>query len=125
MKSIHIPLTLVAVSALVLTGCTSRTYTKETVYTPAPAPTVVQSSASVAPPIVVDTPPPPPRTEAPPPAPSATAVWAPGYWSWNNGQYEWVAGHWEVSQAGYSWVPHRWENVNGRWQLTGGAWVRQ
>lgn len=125
MKNIRIPLTLVAVSAVVLSGCASRTtHTKEVVYTPAPAPTVVQS-ASVAPPIVVDTPPPPPRTEAPPPAPSAGAVWVPGYWSWNNGQYEWMSGHWEISQAGYSWVPHRWENVNGRWQLTGGAWVRQ
>jgi len=119
-----LPIALAALSALALVGC-SRTYTKETVYTPAPTPAVVQGVGVSPTVIVVDSPPPAPRTEAPPAPPSAGVVWVPGYWGWNNGQYDWVAGHWETARSGYAWVPHRWELVNGRWQLMGGTWVRQ
>jgi hypothetical protein len=73
----------------------------------------------------VDVAPPAPRVEAQSPPPATGAVWVPGYWGWNNGQYDWVAGHWEQGRTGYAWIPYRWEQVNGRWQLNGGTWVRQ
>jgi hypothetical protein len=120
MRKISIALT--ALSALALVGC-SRT-TREVVYTPAPAPAVVQGAGTPAV-IVVDRAPPAPRVEAPPPPTSPGTVWVPGYWSWNGSQYDWTAGHWETARSGYTWVPHRWEMVNGRWQLMGGTWVRQ
>jgi hypothetical protein len=114
-----ISLVLTALSALALIGC-GRT-TREVVYTPAPA--TVQSGTPTV--IVVDREPPAPRTEAQPPSPGSGAVWVPGYWNWTGTQYDWVAGHWETGRVGYTWVPHRWEMVNGRWQLTGGTWIRQ
>lgn len=114
------PLVLTA-CALVLAGCASRTtHTREVVYTPAPAP-AVQS----APVVVAETPPPPPQAESVPARPNADAVWTAGYWSWANGQYTWVPGHWEMPRDGYVWVPQRWEQVDGRWQSTGGTWMRQ
>jgi hypothetical protein len=117
-----------AIAAVALTGCISRTIERETVMTP-PATTVVQTtpapSSSSAPVVVATVAPPPPHAENVPPAPSADAVWIPGYWNWSNGQYNWVPGRYEAGRVGYRWVPQRWENVGGQWQMTGGAWVRQ
>lgn len=117
-----IPIALAAVSALALVGC-GRT-TREIVYTPAPQPAVVQGAGTPTV-IVVDRAPPAPRVETQPAPPGTGAVWVPGYWNWTGTQYDWVAGHWESGRSGYAWVPHRWEMVNGRWQLTGGTWIRQ
>jgi hypothetical protein len=54
-------------------------------------------------------------------------VWIPGSWNWSsaNNQYTWVPGRYEQAKVGYRWVPTRWEHIEGRWQMTGGAWVRE
>jgi hypothetical protein len=123
--------TLIAAATLAavgLAGCVSRTIERETVTSPPPT-TVVQTAPSQttgsAPVVVASVAPPPPQQENIPPAPSADSTWIPGYWNWGNGQYSWVPGHYESGRVGYRWVPNRWENVNGQWQMTGGAWVRQ
>ena len=116
-----------AIGAVALAGCVTRTIERETVTSP-PATTVVQTVPAATPsmPVVVAaTAPPPPQNETIPAAPSPDAVWVPGYWNWANGQYTWVPGRYETGRVGYRWVPQRWENVNGQWQMTGGAWVRQ
>jgi hypothetical protein len=118
--------TVVAVgslAALALAGCVSRTVERQVV-TPA-QPTVVQTAPAPAPVVVATVAPPQPQNETIPPAPTADAVWVPGYWNWANGQYNWVPGRYETGRVGYTWVPQRWENVNGQWHMTGGAWVRQ
>ena len=127
---IKMPNKLVVIGALAtvaLAGCVTRTIEKETVMTPAPAPTttVVQTAPATAPAVVAGVAPPPAHTETIPPAPSADSVWVPGYWNWSNGQYTWVPGRYEAGRVGYRWVPQRWENINGQWHMTGGAWVRQ
>ena len=113
-----------AVAAVSLAGCSTKVIEREVIHTPAPQAATVQAPPAT--PIVVATVQPPPlQVESVPPAPSSDAVWIPGYWNWSNDQYVWVKGRYEPSRVGYSWVPNRWEHVNGRWQMTGGAWVRQ
>jgi YXWGXW repeat-containing protein len=69
---------------------------------------------------------PPPPTEAPPPPPRAGFIWAPGYWSWDDGRYVWVQGHWMEARPGYYWVPDGWEHhVEERgphWHFAPGHW---
>lgn len=113
-----------ALAAVALAGCVSRTVERQVVTAPQP-PTVVQTAPATAPVVVATTAPPAPQNETIPTAPSADATWIPGYWNWANGQYTWVPGRYESGRVGYRWVPQRWENVNGQWQMTGGAWVRQ
>lgn len=46
--------------------------------------------------------PPAPIAESTPPQPSSSAVWVPGYWSYENGtSYVWVPGRWQTPPAGY------------------------
>lgn len=115
------------VAAMALAACTTRTVEREVIHNP---PTVVQSApaqtAPAAPPVVVATvAPPPAQTEVVPPPPASNMVWIPGYWNWSNNQYNWVPGRYEPAKTGYRWVPTRWEHIEGRWQMTGGIWVRE
>ncbi len=112
-----------AVAALSL-GCSTRVIEREVIHTPAPQAAAPQV-APAQPVVVATVQPPPQRPETVPQAPTSDAVWIPGYWNWSNDQYVWVPGRYEPGRVGYNWVPNRWEHVNGRWQMTGGAWVRQ
>jgi WXXGXW repeat (2 copies) len=125
-----------AVAAVSLAACSTRTIEREVIHTPAAQPTTVQVTPAPQPATVQVTPattpvivaavqPPPAQTETVPPAPAADMVWIPGYWNYSNNQYVWVAGRYEPAKIGYIWAPNRWEHINGRWQMTGGAWVRQ
>ena len=112
-----------AIAAVSLAGCSTRVIEREVIHTPAPQAAVQPAPAT--PVVIAAVQPPPPQVEKVPPAPTSDAVWIPGYWNWSNDQYVWVAGRYEPARVGYTWVPNRWEHVNGRWQMTGGAWVRQ
>jgi WXXGXW repeat (2 copies) len=114
-----------ALAAVSLAGCSTRVVEREVIHTPAAQPATVQVAPAPAPVIVAAVQPPPAQVETVPPAPSADMVWIPGYWNYSNNQYVWVAGRYEPAKIGYVWAPNRWEHVNGRWQMTGGAWVRQ
>jgi hypothetical protein len=121
---------LTAIAAVSLAGCSTRVIERETIHMPAPqAAAPAQAAPATAPvttPIIVATvQPPAPQVEKAPPAPAPDSVWIPGYWNLVNGQYVWVPGRYEPARVGYTWVPNRWEHVNGQWQMTGGAWVRQ
>ena len=124
MNQTKLAIAAATVAAISMTACTTRTYEREVITQPA-QPAVTQAPPATAPVVVASAPPPPMRQEAIPPAPSADAVWIPGYWIWANGQYNWVPGRYEAGRVGYVWVPSRWENVNGQWTMTGGAWIRQ
>ncbi|MGZ8273979.1 MAG: hypothetical protein ACXWUM_08680 [Burkholderiaceae bacterium] len=115
-----------AIAAMALAGCITRTIERETVTSPSATTTVqaAPAAAATAPVVRAVTAPPPPQNETIPASPSPDATWVPGYWNWANGRYTWVPGRYEAGRAGYRWVPQRWENVNGQWQMTGGAWVR-
>jgi hypothetical protein len=118
-----VPLIAVASVAL-LAGC----------YSPPPqnAQPMVYNPAGMTPPyattttvVMAPSAPPPNPYETVPPAPSSTAYWQAGHWTylngqwtWINGQYvqspspnvnAWVPGHWEQASNGYVWV-------NGYWQ---------
>jgi hypothetical protein len=125
-EAIMFKITLIAAATvLVLAGCAR---TREVIVTtpqPAPAQPVIVQQAPAQPTIVVDVAPPPPQSESVPPTPYSGAAWIPGYWNYANGQHTWVPGRWERPREGHVWIPARWENVNGRWHLMGGAWVRQ
>ena len=76
--------------------------------------------------------PPAPLAEARPGAPSASARWVPGYWTWSGSAWGWVAGFWRedgvdmpaprvevpgaAPLAGAVWI-------GGAWQLRAGAWI--
>jgi hypothetical protein len=114
-----------ALAAMSLAACSTRTVERQVIHTPAAQPAVVQVAPAPAPVVVATVQPPPAQVETVPPAPAADMIWTPGYWNFVNGQYVWVAGRYEPAKIGYVWAPNRWEHVNGRWQMTGGAWVRQ
>src|SRR5262249_4194811 len=52
-------------------------------------------------------PPPPESLEAGPstPPPSATAVWVPGCWIWQERRYAWRPGYWLADRPGWLWMP--------------------
>ncbi len=52
--------------------------------------------------------PPRARTESAPPRPAATAVWTPGYWSWNGTAYIWIVGAWRIPPPRARWIAPRW-----------------
>ena len=113
------------IATMALVGCTTRTVEREVIH---PAPTVVQQAAPApapAPVVVTTVAPPPAPAEVVPPPPASNLVWIPGSWSWSNNQYTWIPGRYEPAKIGYRWVPTRWEHTEGRWQMTGGAWVRE
>lgn len=69
----------------------------------------------------------------PPPAllesPSAkklgpSAVWVPGYWSWDPTavRYAWVSGVWRLAPPGMRWLPGYWKQAKEGWRWCGGFW---
>jgi hypothetical protein len=55
-------------------------------------------------------------------APSADAIWVPGYWNWQGNGYNWASGFWTAAKPGwvwsptsYSWTPRGFVLVNGFW----------
>ncbi|HND60274.1 MAG TPA: YMGG-like glycine zipper-containing protein [Opitutaceae bacterium] len=66
---------------------------------------------------------PAPIAETAPPAPSANAVWIPGYWDYNGAGYTWTAGRWEIPPANaQTYVSAHWENHGGTFFFIRGAW---
>lgn len=76
--------------------------------------------------------PPAPLAEERPGAPSASARWVPGYWTWTGAAWGWVAGSWRdeavAMPAPQIEVPGAaptqaavW--IGGAWQLHAGAWI--
>ena len=106
-------LVLAALSALALSAC---------VVAPYPRYAVAAEPGYEGP--VVDVAPPSPYVEVVPVIPFAGALWIGGYWGWFGGRHQWVPGRWERPRAGFAWQPHAWVQINGRWHLHGGGWVR-
>ena len=74
-------LALVAVTGVQLAGCETR------------RPVVVTPTGE----IIAAQAPPAPQHEVIGIAPSASHVWIPGYYSYQNGRYVWLPGRWETS----------------------------
>lgn len=69
--------------------------------------------------------PPPPRYEVVVPAPSAEAVWVPGYYAYDAPlvRYVWVAGHWQVPPTpNHVWVAPRYVRRADRIEYYEGGW---
>jgi hypothetical protein len=80
------------------------------------------SQPSIPPGFTVTEPPPPLREDLRATQPSPTAVWVPGYWTWNNG-WQWTAGHWEQPpQQRTAWVPGQWVQQGPNWVWRPGYW---
>lgn len=75
---------------------------------------------------VVPNQPPAPIPEVPPDQKpdDASAIWIPGYWSWEptNQDFVWVSGVWRVPPPGYQWAPGYWAQAEGGWQWVPGFW---
>ncbi|MEZ4362940.1 MAG: YXWGXW repeat-containing protein [Kofleriaceae bacterium] len=71
-------------------------------------------------------PPPPPRPEPAArqlAAPSARAVWTPGYWQWDGAAFRWVEGAWRIPPSErHTWVPTRWKATASGAILAPGGW---
>ena len=52
-------------------------------------------------------PPPPASLDEGPPGepPTATAIWAPGCWMWQQQRYAWREGFWQTANPGWQWIP--------------------
>ena len=51
------------------------------------------------------------------------AIWAPGYWEYNQGGYFWVAGTWvQPPEVGLLWTPGYWRWGNGGYAWNVGYW---
>ncbi len=73
---------------------------------------------------VVQSPPPAPVYEAVP-APRVGEVWAPGYYTFEDGRYLWHGGAFVAARPGYAWRAAHWEQRgDGSWYLQAGNWVR-
>jgi hypothetical protein len=72
-------------------------------------------------------PPPPPaapaRAQVIGRAPSANALWVPGYWAYDGYRHSWIDGHWEVPPPNaHSYVAAHWENRGGRYAFVPAYW---
>jgi hypothetical protein len=75
------------------------------------------------PPPLVKVRPPEPRVEVYGRPPYPEAVWLPGYWSHQRGEWRWVAGHWERRPGPHAvWVPGHWEQRRRGWIWHKGRW---
>jgi len=73
---------------------------------------------------VVQSPPPAPLYEAVPAA-RPGYVWAPGYYTFEDGRYMWHGGAFVQARPGYAWHAAHWEQRgDGSWYLQAGTWVR-
>ena len=73
---------------------------------------------------VVQSPPPAAVVEAVP-APRAGQVWAPGYYTFEDGRYVWHHGNFVEARPGYAWQAAQWrQHPDGSWYLQPGHWVR-
>jgi hypothetical protein len=72
----------------------------------------------------IQSPPPAPIVEAVP-TPRAGQVWAPGYYTFENGRYMWHGGAFVEARPGYAWQAAHWQqHADGSWYLQPGHWVR-
>ncbi|GIX00443.1 MAG: hypothetical protein KatS3mg111_3775 [Pirellulaceae bacterium] len=69
-------------------------------------------------------PPPPESREAGPssPQPSPEHFYVPGYWVYEDGDYQWRPGFWARHQRGWVWVPARYNRVGNRVVFVDGYW---
>ena len=67
---------------------------------------------------------PPPTLEAGPssPAPSAQVFWSPGSWSWLGARYAWRPGFWAAAQPGWVWMPAHFVWTPGGYLFVQGYW---
>jgi hypothetical protein len=73
---------------------------------------------------VVQSPPPAPMVEAVPAAREGQ-VWAPGYYTFEEGRYVWHRGAFVEARPGYAWQAAQWQqHADGSWYLQPGHWVR-
>jgi len=74
-------------------------------------------------PVVVRVSPPPPRVEVYGSSPYPDAVWRPGHWAYQGGEWIWVPGHWaRVPRPGAVWIPGHWERRGDGWVWHDGHW---
>lgn len=76
--------------------------------------------------VTVATRPPDPIEEIPPEVkPEGNAIWASGYWAWDDEQNDfiWVSGAWRVMPVGQRWVPGYWAEVQDGHQYVSGFWT--
>jgi len=128
---------IVSASLLLIAGCDSEPES-HAVSAPPPgapgsaqtvvvAPGTTQPAQAVAPAgastVVVTQAPPAPQTENPGTQPSSAHVWVPGYWTWQNSQYQWVAGRWAIPPEGNTaWIPPHWEPEGNGYRFYEGYW---
>jgi hypothetical protein len=69
---------------------------------------------------------PPGNLEAGPssPAPGENYLWAPGNWSWQNGEYVWQAGFWYAGNPNWVWVPNYYSYTPRGYCFVNGYWDR-
>ena len=67
---------------------------------------------------------PPVSLEAGPssPAPGENYLWAPGNWSWQNGEYVWQAGFWYTGNPNWVWVPNYYSYTPRGYCFVNGYW---
>ena len=75
------------------------------------------------PPPIVRVRPPEPRVEVYGTAPYPEAVWRPGHWAHQRGEWVWIPGHWARPPRPHGhWVPGHWEPSGGGWVWREGHW---
>lgn len=90
-------LMVLTLGSLLLVGCTLfESHSQPTPVVVSPPATVQREQVVVREPVLVRDAPPPPRTEAITVAPSPQHVWAPGYWTRDEGGWTWRSGYWTL-----------------------------
>ena len=88
------------------------------------APAGAQAQISIG--ISVNFAPPPLPVYEQPPIVEADDMWIPGYWAWDDDDYDyyWVPGTWaQAPQPGLLWTPAWWEWSNGNYAFHEGYWA--
>jgi WXXGXW repeat (2 copies) len=93
-------------------------------YGPTTLPAAPPSSAGATTLVAAPYGPPPLRAENPPPPPSPMAIWQPGRWSWDGGQYVWTSGHYaQRPTPTANWLPGYWQQGPSGWIWIEGHWA--